>query len=236
MAGKKYGGRRAAAFVFDLDGTLITSGNDIAASANHVRRHYELPEVPPEVAVSYVGDGVVVLLRRILGHDVATGATGETGLPVDEERLAAALEVFFEHYERHCLDTTRLYPGVLDVLVRYRRFPLAVATNKPARFAHRILAGLKVKAAFHRIVCGDEVERKKPDPEAIARCVAGLDLEPAQIVVVGDSPNDIAAARDFGAVAVGATYGLNSPGTVKAAGPDHLIASLDELTGLFPSR
>jgi len=236
MAGKKYGGRRAAAFVFDLDGTLIASGADIAAAANHARRHVGLPEVPLDVAVSYVGDGVAVLLRRILGHDVASGATGAAGLPVDEDRLATGLAVFADHYERHCLDTTRLYPGVLDVLFRYQRFPLSVATNKPARFTGPILRRLKIEAAFHRVVCGDEVEQKKPHPEAIARCVADLGVEPAQVVVVGDSPNDIMAARAFGAVAVGATYGLNSAGVVKSAAPDHLVASFGELADLFPSR
>ncbi len=230
MGKGKYKGRRAAAFVFDLDGTLVDSGEDIARSANFVRGHFGLPALDVPTVIGYVGDGVEMLLRRALGQ-VAAGDP-----PVETERLQEGLGVFAEHYGRHLLDSTRLYPGVLDVLMRFRAFPLLLATNKPRGFTDRILEGLGIKGAFARIVAGDETPARKPDPEHIRQVTSGIDIPPGEIVVVGDSPNDIMAARAFGAVAVGCTYGLVPAPRVRAANPDLLIGSLGELAELFPSR
>ena len=227
MGKGRYGGRRAAAFIFDLDGTLVDSGRDIARSANAVRIHFGLPELDEPRAVSFVGDGVVKLLERSLAADAA---------PPDAERLAEGLDVFRDHYGRHCLDDTRLYPGVLDVLRRFSRYPLMVATNKPRAFTLQVLEGLNVAGAFRRIVCGDDVEERKPDPAMLARALEGLDLDPADVAMVGDSHNDVLAARAHGCIAVGCAYGLGDPGRLRAAGPDHVIDAFGDLADLFPSR
>lgn len=236
MGSGKYKGRKAEAFIFDLDGTLIDSGLDIAISANFVRVHFGLPELPEPTIRGYVGDGAVNLLRRALGHDVATGHTGTGGLPVSEEKLAEAVGVFGDHYGRHMLDHTRAYPGVLEVLRRFQRLPLFLATNKPRSFTDGILAGLHLDGAFRRVVGGDEAPARKPDPAHLAACVEGLDFDPARVAVVGDSPNDVHAAQAFGAISVGCTYGLVAPGIVRSAGPDLVIDSIGELADLFPSR
>lgn len=235
MGKGKYGGRRAAAFIFDLDGTLIDSGLDIALSANFARAHFGLPELEMTTVRSYIGDGVAKLLQRTLAHDTSRG-DGAGCLPVDEERLAAGLKVFADHYGRHLLDNTRLYPGALDVLARYRHFPLHLATNKPRAFTDRLLAGLHLGGAFRRVVAGDEAPARKPDPDHLRSCLEGLDVDLASVVVVGDSPNDVLAAKALGALAVGCTYGLAAPGLVRAAGPDLVIDSLAELAELFPAQ
>ncbi len=236
MGKGRYKGRRAAAFVFDLDGTLVDSGLDIARSGNFVRGHFGLPELPVATVQGYVGDGVETLLRRALGHDVHTGMTGSSGLPVDSERLAEGLAVFNEHYGRHLLDNTRLYPGALDVLMRFRAFSLLLATNKPRLFTDQILVGLSIKDAFSCIVAGDETPARKPDPKHLQLVLAGITVQPADVVVVGDSPNDILAAQALGAVSVGCIYGLTAPGKIRAAAPDLMINAISELAELFPSR
>jgi phosphoglycolate phosphatase len=225
--------RSVGALIFDLDGTLIDSGADIAAAANRVRRHFDLPELPTRIAIGYVGDGTARLLERVLGHDLVTGRTGARGLPVSETRLAEGLAIFGEYYGRHCLDTTRLYPGVREVLVRFRDRPLMVATNKPAAFTGRILEGLRIAAAFRRVVSGDDVVRKKPHPEALERCLDGLTLDPAAVAVVGDSRVDIEAARALGALAVGVTYGLTPAAAIRSAEPDLVIDRLADLATLL---
>lgn len=229
----KYKGVHPEAFIFDLDGTLIDSGMDIALSANFVRVHFGLPEIPLPTLKSYVGDGVAKLLTRTLGHDAATGMTGSA---VSEEMHAEGMNVFADHYGRHLLDHTVLYPGVLDVLARYRRVTMHLATNKPRAFTDPVMDGLHLAGAFDKVVCGDETPARKPDPRHLEACLEGTNVDCSRVVVVGDSPNDINAARALGAVSVGCTYGLVTPGLVRSAGPDFTIDSLAELAGLFPSR
>ncbi len=233
MGHKKYRGRRAAAFIFDLDGTLIDSALDIALSANFVRVHFALPEIPVDTVRGFIGDGVVVLLQRVLGYDIPSGQV----LPVvEEDRAAEALTVFRDHYGRHCLDNTRAYPGVLEVLRRYSGLPLMVATNKPRRFTDQILQGLHLQDAFRKVVGGDDVAHKKPAPDALLACLDGLDVPVAEVVVVGDSVNDIESARAIGAMAVAATYGLTGAGLLASAEPDLMIDSISQLADRFPSR
>jgi len=232
----RYKGGHPEAFIFDLDGTLVDSGLDIAHAANFTRVHFGLPDLELATVRGYVGDGVAALLWRVLGHDIATGATGRDGLPVDDERHAEGMRVFADHYGRHLLDHTVLYPGVRDILVRYRRIPMFLATNKPRVFTDRILAGLHIAGAFSGVVAGDDTPARKPDPGHLEQCLRGRDHDVSRVVVVGDSPNDIQAARSLGAVAVGCTYGMVAPGLVRSAGPDFLIDSMADLAKLFPSR
>lgn len=232
----RYKGGQVDAFIFDLDGTLIDSGLDIAMSANFTRVHFGLGEIPVPTAVGYVGDGVAQLLWRVLGHDLRSGLTEAAGLPVNENMHAEAMGVFADHYGRHLLDHTALYPGVRDVLARYRRIPMFLATNKPRRFTDPILQGLHLAEAFTGIVAGDETPARKPDPVHLGRCLEGHDFDVARVVVVGDSPNDILAARSLGAIAVGCTYGLTAPGLIRSANPNFLLGEISELAALFPSR
>ena len=157
--------------------------------------------------------------------------------PEDNAELhAEGLAVFADHYGRHLLDNTTLYPGVLDVLARFQRIPMHLATNKPRSFTDPILAGLHLAGAFRKVVCGDETPERKPDPVHLRVCLEGLDVAPADVVVVGDSPNDVNAARALGAVSVACTFGLVQPGLLKSSDPDFAIDSMGELAGLFPSR
>jgi len=219
--------RRAEAFIFDLDGTLVDSGRDLTVSTNHVRVRFGLPELPERVVVSYVGDGVGKLVERALD---------DLGGPSAADRVAEGLAIFLDHHDRHCLDHSRLYPGVLETLRRFSGFPLMVATNKSRRFAEKVLAGLHVDGAFRRVVCGDDVARRKPDPEALALCLAGLDVAPGDTVMVGDGTNDVLAARALGCTAVGCAFGLTARARLLAAGPDLLLESFAELTDHFAAR
>ena len=230
-------GRPAGAFIFDLDGTLVDSRQDIAAAANVARAACGLPPLPEPVLTGYVGDGVALLLRRALGHDLAAGPAGAPGLLApDDPRLEPARVAYLEHYGRHLLDHTRAYDDVPRLLERLAGVPLLVATNKPGRFSEAILAGLGLGHHFRRVVGSDQVAARKPDPAHLRACLDGLDVAPADVVVVGDSPNDIRAARGLGAVAVGVTWGLVPAGVLRDERPDHLIGSPLELAALYPPR
>ena len=220
---------RPAAFIFDLDGTLIDSGLDIARAANRVRGHFRLPEIPVETVIGYIGDGVHVLLERVLGHDLGADRSVEPG------RVSEGLAVFKDHYGRHLLDNTTLYAGVKETLDLLAEFPRHLATNKPRSFTDEILAGLDLDGVFDRIVGGDEAPARKPDPAHLAACLQGRQLDHSRVVVVGDSPNDIRSARALGAVAVGCTYGLTAAEIIRAEAPDHLIGDFASLAALFLS-
>ncbi|MBK8166803.1 MAG: HAD-IA family hydrolase [bacterium] len=220
---------RPGAFIFDLDGTLVDSRQDIAAAANVARAAVGLGPLGEPVLRAYVGDGVALLLRRALGHDAAAGSLAEERDP----RLAPALAAYLDHYGRHLLDHTRPYAGVPEMLARLPCVPLAVATNKPGGFSRTILAGLGLAGCFRVVIGSDEVPARKPDPAHLRACLAGLDVAPAAVVVVGDSRNDILAAQALGAVAVACAWGLEPAADLRALGPDHLLESPLELAALY---
>lgn len=229
MASRKGGAPRPGAFIFDLDGTLVDSRRDIAGAANVARAAVGLGPLAEPVLRAYVGDGVGLLLRRALGHEAGAG----TLVAEDDRRLAPALSAYLEHYAAHLLDHTRAYDGVREMLDRLPRVPLAVATNKPGGFSREILAGLGLAERFRCVVGGDEAPARKPDPAHLRACLAGLDVAPRSVVVVGDSRNDILAARSLGAVAVGCAWGLEPAATLRSLAPDHLLASPAELAALY---
>ena len=218
--------RSSSAVLFDLDGTLVDSGADIAAAANHARRAAGLKPISEAVAVGYVGDGVQRLLERVLAHDPDTG--GPTRVLAADE-VPSGLAAFFEYYEEHLLDQTVLYSGVADLLGALAGRRLLVATNKPRRFTLAILTGLGIAGSFERVTAGDDVSVRKPDPAHLAACLAGTGIDPDCAVMVGDSPNDILAARGLSMRSVAVSWGLVERARLVAAEPDVLVDRVEEL-------
>ena len=143
---------RIRLLVFDLDGTLINSKDDLVKSVNAVRRRLGLEPLPEETVASYVGRGVVVLMRRALGEEAS------------EAEVAQAVEFFLAYYREHMLDHTVAYPGVREALEALRPRPMAVLTNKPVKFSQAILAGLRLDRYFTHVYGGNSFPQKKPDP------------------------------------------------------------------------
>src|SRR5262249_27937000 len=143
---------RIRALVFDLDGTLIDSKQDLVLSVNATLHAIGREELPADVVASYVGSGAPILIRKALG-----------GSP-DAEQLERALKYFLSHYEEHKLDYTRAYPGVREALLQLNGTPMGVLTNKPANISVRILQGLGLAAFFRVIYGGNSFATKKPDP------------------------------------------------------------------------
>src|SRR5262252_302246 len=144
---------RIRALVFDLDGTLIDSKQDLVLSVNATLRAMGRAELPAEIVASYVGSGAPVLISRALG-----------GSP-DAGELRQALEYFLVHYEEHKLDHTRAYPGVREALGQLDGTPMAVLTNKPVNTSLGILEGLGLARFFKVIYGGNSFATRKPDPE-----------------------------------------------------------------------
>jgi len=188
--------------VFDLDGTLVDSLDDLHASVNHALGAVGLPLRTRDEVRGFVGEGARVLVAKAVA-------------PRDE-LFDPALAAWRAHYEAHCLDRTRAYPGIEALLAGAGRI-LGVHTNKPGAMARKILAGLGLLPRFAAVVGGDDAPRK-PDPTGLQEIMARVGASPAETVLVGDSQHDVEAARAAGAAIVAVTWGLTSRAGLAAAG------------------
>ena len=214
--------------VFDLDGTLIDSRDDLANSVNAMLAHLGRPELPLEVIAGYIGDGATMLVRRSLGDP--------EGDVHDEAYVNQALTFFLAYYSEHKLDYTTVYAGVEKALTAIRAvwpgIAMAVLTNKPVNPSRAICAHFGLDRFFFQNYGGNSFPTKKPDPagllalmaEASALNGSGAPITAAETVMIGDSDVDIMTARNCGARSIGCSYGL-APQSLAGAPPDAIAGS-----------
>lgn len=187
----------AGLVVFDLDGTLVDSSVDLVNAVNALITDLGGAPLPHQAIVHMVGEGAAVLVRRALA---AAALDPET---------PGALDRFLAHYDPHLLDHTIPYPGIVETLeTLHPRVPLAVLTNKPSRATELVLAGLSLRRFFREVIGGDTSWGRKPHPAGLLHLAASAGVVPARVLVVGDSPIDLAAARNAGARICLARYGF----------------------------
>lgn len=207
---------------FDLDGTLVDSVPDIAFAVDRTLEGLNLPPLGYEQVRELVGDGVSRLLKRAL-----TGA--RNGDP-DPKQLERAMALFRRAYSDHLCVDSRLYPGVLEVLGALRgRCRLACITNKSSVFTDPLLVALGIDGYFDLTVSGDTLPALKPDPRPLIYAAERFRLAPHGCCMVGDSRNDILAAKAAGFRAVALSYGYRQGEDLMALGPDAEFDSLPEL-------
>ena len=194
----------AGLIVFDLDGTLVDSSTDLANAVNALLLELGREPLATPAIVAMVGDGASALVRRAL---VAASLDPDT---------PGALERFLGHYDPHLLDNTRPYPGTLETLERIAgMLPMAVLTNKPSHATELMLRGLGMRVYFRDVVGGDTARGRKPDPAGLRHLASEAAVDPARVLMVGDSPVDLATARNAGAQICLVRYGFGyrfSPG------------------------
>jgi len=207
--------------VFDLDGTLIDSAQDLCNSVNAMLKHCSLPPLDDKQIASYIGDGVMLVKRAL---------AAENGLDADEKLLNEAYEFFLSYYREHKLDFTYAYGGVIEALKAIgagpegRKRAMAVLTNKPVRPARAICEALGLAPYFMNIYGGNSFATKKPDPQGMLALMAEAGAKPEETVLIGDSQVDVQTARNAGAWSIGCTFGL-APLTLETAQPDILVDS-----------
>jgi phosphoglycolate phosphatase len=211
--------------VFDLDGTLIDSRQDLCNSVNATLRHCRRPELPCELICSYIGDGAPLLVRRALGD------------PDDQKMVDEAVLFFLAYYREHKLDNTFVYDGVKESLVAIRdaqkgRMQMAVLSNKPVNPSRAIVEALGLGEFFFQLYGGNSFPTKKPDPEGVRTLLKEAKVKPESAVMIGDSAIDVATATNAGMFSVGLMYGLSSE-TLAKVPPDVLLDRPDEIGELF---
>jgi phosphoglycolate phosphatase len=184
------------ALIFDLDGTLIDSKQDLIHSVNAMLRELGRGELAEETISGYIGHGAPQLVARALGE----GST--------EQERQRGLQFFLSYYELHKMDMTCAYPGVAETLEQLASMPMAVLTNKPVRISVRILEAMGLAKHFRAIYGGNSFETKKPDPLGARTILRELGAEPRGALLVGDSEVDVQTARNAGMLAAAVNYGF----------------------------
>ncbi len=218
--------------VFDLDGTLIDSREDLATAVNATLLRFGRVSLPLDRIAGFIGDGASMLVDRALA---ATGGTSPA-------LLQEAMPAFLRFYRRHLLDHTYVYDGVLAALHRISAaapsLPMAILTNKPVMPSKRICEALGLSTFFFANYGGDSFATKKPDPLGLqwvmqeAAVLSGRAVLPEATVLIGDSDVDVRTARAAGARSLGCTYGLATKAMLAAA-PDAVVASAAEWPAIF---
>ncbi len=199
--------------VFDLDGTLIDSQQDLANAVNATLTNFGRPTLDLAQVAAFVGDGVAMLVKRALDF------TAHVDPRVTEDLMTGALPFFLDFYREHKLDHTYVYPGVLDALAAIReaapRLPMAVLTNKPVRPSRAICDGLGLTPFFFQNYGGDSFPMKKPNPLGLenlmqeAAVLWGRPVNRSRTVLVGDSHVDVRTARNAQVLSLGCLHGLD---------------------------
>lgn len=209
--------------MIDLDGTLVDTAPDIADSANHMLADLGLPVREPALIATWIGNGVSRLVKRAL--------TGEMHAEPEPKLYQHGLELFRSHYARLLTAKSRPYPGAVAGIERLSAlgFELACITNKIAAFTNPLLERLALKKHFKLVLSGDTLSACKPDPLPLLHACRHFDITPDHGVLVGDSANDVQAARAAGMPVICVSYGYNHGQDVRGLNPDAVIDSLEDL-------
>jgi phosphoglycolate phosphatase len=205
--------------IFDLDGTLVNTLEDIAASLNHTLACFGKGPLPLKTIQQYVGGGIEDLLIRSFGDR-----------PVD---LAKAVQIYKEHHNNNLVVRSVLYPGVLETLEYFQALPRAVLSNKALEFVTPLIERLGLAQQFQSLVGAGPGVLLKPSPDSIQRLMARFRAPRERTVMVGDGTTDMAAGKAAGVITCAVTYGFRSEQELQKAGPDHIIHEFFELTKVF---
>jgi phosphoglycolate phosphatase len=210
-----------AVIVFDLDGTLVHTAPDLMSALNTVLREEGLPALPVEAAPMFVGRGVKVMLERGFQAD---------GRPLDEASFPRLFDRYIGLYLEHCADQSRPYPGVIEALDRLadEGATLAVCTNKRTDLSLAVMDALGLTSRFKAIVGADQAPHPKPDASHLLHTIALAGGDPGRAVMVGDSINDVLAARNAKVPVVLVSFGYTDI-PPKDMDADALIDGFDEL-------
>ncbi|TNF43487.1 MAG: phosphoglycolate phosphatase, partial [Epsilonproteobacteria bacterium] len=211
------------------DGTLINSGPDLALAVNHMLKTLECDTFSEDVIHGWVGNGAKALVDRALSGKRTIDAN------LDPLLAAEALKIFLAFYAQNLCVATVTYPHVSTTLkaLKAKGYHLAIVTNKPHDFVEPILDGLGLDGLFELILGGDSLPQKKPDPAPLLHVCKTLDMKVEQCVMVGDSKNDLLAAKACDMQSVGVTYGYNYGEDIGVHNPTVIIDDFSELLELL---
>ena len=213
-----------AAAIFDLDGTLLDTLDDLADSANEALLACGFPVHPVDAYRIFVGDGMAVLIERILPEPARSPATVER-----------VLQTYRAAYDRRWKSKTKPYQGIEALLtgLTARGIPLGVLSNKPQAYTEICMAHFLGHHPFDRILGQRDAVPRKPDPAGAWEIALGWGLDPADILFIGDTATDMDTATAAGMIPVGVLWGFRAEAELRAHGAVHLVTRPEEILALF---
>jgi phosphoglycolate phosphatase len=212
------------AVILDLDGTLIDTAGEIAEAMDRTLDELRLPRVSAAEVRDMIGGGVPKLVERVVKR-----------LGVESIDVGRAIERFEAHYAQTVATTASLFPGVMAGLemLEERGVKLAVATNKPRFFTEQLLARAGIVRFFTAVAAGDDGIRKKPYGDMLEAACRILQTPPPRTLMLGDSDNDIEAARAAGCPVWCVPYGYNEGRPAGSLKCDRMVETVEEAARLL---
>jgi len=215
--------KRPEMVLIDVDGTLVDSVPDLAFCVDEMMKMLDMPVRGEQRVRHWVGNGVERLVKRALINEL-------DGEP-DQQLYDKALPIFRELYSENTSRRSCLYEGVNEALdyLKTTGVKIGCVTNKASEFTLPILEDLGIKDYFETVLCGDMVEKKKPDPMPLLQVAAELGVEPGASLMLGDSMSDVKAARAAGFDIICMSYGYNHGEDIRDYEPDAVVDSMAEI-------
>lgn len=216
--------RRYDGVIFDLDGTLLDTLDDLTDSLNAVLRQYQYSEYSRDEVKGFVGNGI----RKLIERAIPNGCSNP--------KYEAVHQTFLQYYGEHCMDKTAPYPGVISLLeaLKKEQYGLAIVSNK-ADFAVKKLNHLYFGERIRTAIGAKDGIRKKPAPDMVFQALKELGMEADRVVYVGDSDVDIETAKNAGMDAIAVVWGFRSKEflLVHGAQERNLAESAEELKDMI---
>ena len=208
--------------LFDLDGTLVDSASDLYRAMNLSLEELNLPQVTEQHVRVWVGKGTSIFCDSVLKH-----LTGQVDPAQHEQLLATFLKIY---NAEPCVDTLP-FEGVVEFLdwgaAHHKK--LVCVTNKPELPARKIIEELALDHYFDDVIGGDRFEERKPHPKQLLHCVETYGVTKEQVLMIGDSSNDVEAARRAGVDCIVLSYGYNHGENILDCQPQQVVDNLREL-------
>lgn len=213
--------------LIDVDGTLVDSVPDLAYCVDEMMKALDMPTHGEAKVRDWVGNGVERLTRRAL--------VGQLNGEPDDALFEKAYPVFLDLYAENTSKRSCLYPGVEEGLayLEGEGYKLGCVTNKASQFTLPLLRDLGVHDHFEIVICGDTLEKKKPDPMPLLHAAEFFAVQPENAMMLGDSISDVKASRAAGFQIVCMSYGYNHGDDIRDANPDAVIDSMAELPAIL---
>lgn len=218
--------QRPEMVLIDVDGTLVDSVPDLAFCVDEMLKQLDMPTRGEASVRHWVGNGVERLVKR--------GLINELNGEPDEALYNKALPIFRALYAKNTSVRSCLYEGVLEALefLQASGVKIGCVTNKASEFTLPILKDLGISHYFETILCGDQVERKKPDPQPLLMSAEKLGVAAEASMMLGDSMSDVKAARAAGFSIVCMSYGYNHGEDIRDYKPDAVVDSMAEIKNI----